>query len=68
MPSINFFNKNRFHAVKNASLNIYKNTTIGVVGESGSGKSTLGKAIAILLNTRAIFFMMGRISDILQKK
>ena len=49
MPSINFFNKNRFHAVKNASLNIYKNTTIGVVGESGSGKSTLGKAIANLI-------------------
>ena len=50
MPSINFFKKNRFHAVKDTSLNIYKNTTIGLVGESGSGKSTLGKAIANLTN------------------
>ena len=49
MPSINFFKKNRFHAVKDTSLNIYKNTTIGLVGESGSGKSTLGKAIANLI-------------------
>ena len=45
---INFFKKKRFHAVKNTSLSIYKNTTIGLVGESGSGKSTLGKAIANL--------------------
>ena len=50
MPSINFFKKNRFHAVKDTALNIYKNTTIGLVGESGSGKSTLGKAIANLTN------------------
>ena len=50
MPSINFLKKNRFHAVKDVSLNIYKNTTIGLVGESGSGKSTLGKAIANLIN------------------
>ncbi len=48
MPSINFFKKNRFHAVKDVSLTINKNTTIGLVGESGSGKSTLGKAIANL--------------------
>ena len=46
MPTKNFFKKNRFHAVKNTSLNIHKNTTIGLVGESGSGKSTVGKAIA----------------------
>jgi ABC-type microcin C transport system duplicated ATPase subunit YejF len=50
MPSINFLKKNKFHAVKDVSLNIYKNTTIGLVGESGSGKSTLGKAIANLIN------------------
>ena len=56
MPTINFFNKNRFHAVKNASLNIYKNTTIGVVGESGSGKSTLGKAIANLIKYEGDIF------------
>ena len=48
MPRINFFKKNRFHAVKDTSLNIHENTTIGLVGESGSGKSTLGKAIANL--------------------
>tara|TARA_B100001029_G_scaffold106383_1_gene87789 strand:- start:5259 stop:6845 length:1587 start_codon:yes stop_codon:yes gene_type:complete len=48
IPSINFLKKERFHAVKDTSLNIYKNTTIGLVGESGSGKSTLGKAIANL--------------------
>ena len=49
IPSANFFRKNSFHAVKNTSFNIYKNTTIGLVGESGSGKSTLGKAIANLV-------------------
>ena len=48
--AINFLKKNKFHAVKDVSLNIYKNTTIGLVGESGSGKSTLGKAIANLIN------------------
>ena len=48
MPGINFFAKKRFHAVKDVSLEIHKNTTIGLVGESGSGKSTLGKAIANL--------------------
>ena len=48
LPNINFFKKNNFHAVKDVSLNIFKNTTIGLVGESGSGKSTLGKAIANL--------------------
>jgi ABC-type microcin C transport system duplicated ATPase subunit YejF len=48
MPRTNFFKKNRFHAVKDTSLNIHENTTIGLVGESGSGKSTLGKAIANL--------------------
>ena len=50
MPNINFIKKNRFHAVKDISLKVYKNTTIGLVGESGSGKSTLGKAIANLTN------------------
>jgi len=50
IPSISFLKKDRFHAVKDTSLNIYKNTTIGLVGESGSGKSTLGKAIANLTN------------------
>ena len=48
MPRTSFFKSNRFHAVKDTSIDIYKNTTIGLVGESGSGKSTLGKAIANL--------------------
>ena len=48
MPRTSFFKSNRFHAVKDTSINIHKNTTIGLVGESGSGKSTLGKAIANL--------------------
>ena len=56
MPSFNFFSKNRFHAVKNISLDIHKNTTIGVVGESGSGKSTLGKAIANLIKFEGDIF------------
>ena len=48
MAGMNPFKKNSFHAVKDVSLDIHKNTTIGLVGESGSGKSTLGKAIANL--------------------
>ena len=60
IPSINFFKKNRFHAVKDASLNIYKNTTIGLVGESGSGKSTLGKAIANLTKFEGKIYFEGK--------
>ena len=60
VPSINFFNKNKFHAVKNISLNIFKNTTIGLVGESGSGKSTLGKAIANLTSYEGNIFYDGK--------
>lgn len=50
IPSGNIFKKSSFHAVKNVSFEIFKNTTIGLVGESGSGKSTLGKAIANLIS------------------
>ena len=60
MPSINFLKKNRFHAVKDTSLNIYENTTIGLVGESGSGKSTLGKAIANLTEFEGSIFFNGQ--------
>ena len=60
MPNINFFKKNRFHAVKDTSLNIYKNTTIGLVGESGSGKSTLGKAIANLTKFEGNIYYDGK--------
>ena len=60
IPSFNFLKKKRFHAVKNTSLNIYKNTTIGLVGESGSGKTTLGKAIANLTNFEGEIFFNGK--------
>ena len=60
IPNINFFKKNRFHAVKDTSLNIYKNTTIGLVGESGSGKSTLGKAIANLTKFEGNIYFEGK--------
>ena len=60
IPSTNFFKKNTFHAVKNTSFNIYKNTTIGLVGESGSGKSTLGKAIANLVSYKGNIKFEGR--------
>jgi ABC-type microcin C transport system duplicated ATPase subunit YejF len=60
MPNINLFKKSRFHAVKEASLNIYKNTTIGLVGESGSGKSTLGKAIANLTKFEGNIYYDGK--------
>ena len=41
------------HAVKNLSINIPRNKTIGIVGESGSGKSTFGKAILNVLKLTA---------------
>ncbi len=37
--------KHQIHAVRDASLQIQKGTTLGLVGESGSGKSTLARAI-----------------------
>ena len=60
IPSTNFFKKNTFHAVKNTSFSIYKNTTIGLVGESGSGKSTWGKAIANLVSYKGTIKFEGR--------
>jgi ABC-type microcin C transport system duplicated ATPase subunit YejF len=60
IPSMNFLKKNRFHAVKNISFDIQKNTTIGLVGESGSGKSTLGRAIANLINYEGKIFYQGK--------
>ena len=60
MPGINPFKMNKFHAVKDTSLNIYENTTIGLVGESGSGKSTLGKAIANLTKYEGSIFFNGQ--------
>ena len=60
IPSINFLKKNRFHAVKDISFDIQKNTTIGLVGESGSGKSTLGRAIANLLKYEGQILYKGK--------
>lgn len=37
--------KEEFVAVKNLSVNLYPNETLGLVGESGCGKTTLGRAI-----------------------
>ncbi|MEE3928473.1 ABC transporter ATP-binding protein [Mycoplasmopsis ciconiae] len=36
---------NKFRAINDLSLNIYKGEVLGLVGESGSGKSTTGRAI-----------------------
>jgi ABC-type microcin C transport system duplicated ATPase subunit YejF len=60
IPSANFFKKNSFHAVKDVSFKIFKNTTIGLVGESGSGKSTLGKAIANLVKYEGDIIFKGK--------
>ena len=52
LPKKTFLKKEFFHAVKDVSFSIPKNSTIGLVGESGSGKSTLGKALAGLIAYR----------------
>jgi len=36
--------------LKNISLSLYKNKTLGIIGESGSGKSTLAKIILNILS------------------
>lgn len=45
--------KDKVQAVKDLSLSISKNTTLGLVGESGSGKTTVGRAIIRLLRPKA---------------
>ncbi len=44
------FSYSQNEVIKNISLNIKKNTTIGIVGKSGSGKSTLLDLISGLLS------------------
>jgi peptide/nickel transport system ATP-binding protein len=57
-------------AVQNISLNIERNTVVGLVGESGSGKSTLGKTIMKLINPTkgSIFFKNENITNFNNKQ
>ena len=43
--------KKAFHAVQDASFNIYRGETFGLVGESGSGKSVFTKSFMGLLDS-----------------
>jgi microcin C transport system ATP-binding protein len=43
-----FFRKDKFHAVRDATLQLRRGETLGIVGESGSGKTTLGMALLAL--------------------
>src|SRR4029077_12858786 len=43
-----WFGKDRFRAVREATLQLRGGETLGIVGESGSGKTTLGMALLAL--------------------
>jgi len=43
-----WFAKDRFRAVRDATLQLRRGETLGIVGESGSGKTTLGMALLAL--------------------
>jgi microcin C transport system ATP-binding protein len=43
-----WFRKDRFQAVREATLELRRGETLGIVGESGSGKTTLGMALLAL--------------------
>jgi microcin C transport system ATP-binding protein len=43
-----WFGKDRFRAVRDATLQLKRGETLGIVGESGSGKTTLGMALLAL--------------------
>jgi microcin C transport system ATP-binding protein len=43
-----WFRKERFRAVRDATLQLKRGETLGIVGESGSGKTTLGMALLAL--------------------
>jgi len=46
--STGWFSKERFTAVRHATLSLRRGETLGIVGESGSGKTTLGMALLAL--------------------
>jgi len=60
LPKKMFKPRQRFHAVKDVSFSIPKNSTIGLVGESGSGKSTLGRALAGLMTYEGSVSYLGK--------
>lgn len=56
-----------FTALKNATLNVEKGTTVGIIGRNGSGKSTLLQIVCgILKPTNGTVRVRGRISALLE--
>ena len=45
-----FFKRNKFWALKDASLKLYNGETLGVIGHNGAGKSTLLKVLAGIIS------------------
>ncbi|MBQ9253749.1 MAG: ABC transporter ATP-binding protein [Bacteroidales bacterium] len=68
----NFFGKTTktFHAVKNASFDVYMGETLGLVGESGCGKTTIGRAIMQLVDNASgnIIFKGKKLDDLSSKE
>ncbi|MDO5713920.1 MAG: ATP-binding cassette domain-containing protein [Tissierellia bacterium] len=62
--------KKKFHAVKQATFNIYPGETFGLVGESGSGKTTIGRSILGIVPTAGgdIIYKGRKINKKLNKK
>src|SRR6056297_371602 len=64
----NFWGKSihSLEAIKNISLSIHKNETLGLVGESGCGKSTLGRLMLKLLNVTEgnIYYKGKKLNDL----
>ncbi len=46
-----------FHAVNNATFDVFKGDFFGIIGESGSGKSTIGKMIIRLLEVNSGYIL-----------
>ena len=61
--------KNWLHAVKDATINIERGSTLGIIGESGSGKSTLAMSILRLVKSQGSINLNGiDISDYNEKQ